>query len=880
MSANNDTLNILSWNAQSIANQSKKVELGLLLKHYQIDIACIQETYLNSSSKIYMEDYKIYRSDRDSHGGGVAILVQKNIQHRAAGTIDTVSVENISIEVTIGHRILIVTSAYNPQPTPHFKDDLVRLSQAPSEIIILGDLNAKHTSWRCATFNSAGKQLREFIDSSEYILLSPESHTHYPHSGATPSTIDLAITNTILVADSPTALDDWLISDHCPILYKLNTSTSQVEETRFNYMNANWEEYRNVLISDIPYSCISTRSEIDQAIDRLTSSMVNARNASIPKAKTGNQINAIAADTKNAIIYKNRLNRQWQRCNIPSVKCGLKTAVNIAGKLVKDLTARDRNANWHKFLKKVDRDPKKLWRVSKSLRGKRSPLPPSLWHNNTKITTDQDKADALAEIFEKSHTITLNNTHPHDAKVLNFITKFSKKIHKEFDDICEEELLSAIGSLKPLKAPGNDSIMNIMIKNLPSEAIALLSNIFNACMSINYWPTAFKEAKVVPIHKAGKDSSKAENYRPISLLNTIGKLFEKILHLRISKFVEDNSILNKEQFGFRKQHSSSHQILRVTRHIRKEWNLRRSTGMVLFDIEKAFDSVWHDGLIFKLNKMGFPKYICAMMKEFTSRRSFRVHINSEKSQAKNIPAGLPQGSILSPLLYCIYVSDLKFLNHTHSAGYADDTAIYVSANRTTTICKNLQKSLIKTEKFFDKWKIKINALKTQAIIFPFNGQKIRDPVSQLNLCGSPIAYSNVVNYLGVALDKKLRFKQHLENARVKANRSMAALYPLIGRKSSLNTKNKMKLYKSIIRPIMTYASPVWVSAAISNRKQLQTMQNKCLKLIHRLPRRFPTDTLHLRTEMPTIIEFVTKLNGTFDSKCAESDYDLVRALAD
>lgn len=108
---------------------------------------------------------------------------------------------------------------------------------------------------------------------------------------------------------------------------------------------------------------------------------------------------------------------------------------------------------------------------------------------------------------------------------------------------------------------------------------------------------------------------------------------------------------------------------------------------------------------------------------------------------------------------------------------------------------------------------------------------------------------------------------------------MAALYPLIGRKSVLNTNNKMRLYKAIIRPIMTYASPVWSSAATSNQKQLQTMQNKCLKLIHKLPRRFPTDALHRKTEMLTINNFITKLNNSFDAKCAESSYDLIRALA-
>jgi hypothetical protein len=135
--------------------------------------------------------------------------------------------------------------------------------------------------------------------------------------------------------------------------------------------------------------------------------------------------------------------------------------------------------------------------------------------------------------------------------------------------------------------------------------------------------------------------------------------------------------------------------------------------------------------------MGFPKYLCALIKDFTSNRTFKVHIDTDQSGAKLIPAGLPQGSILSPTLYSIYVSDLKFNIHTQSACYADDTAIFSSANRTTTILKNLQKSLSKVENFFDKWKIKANAQKTQAIVFPFNRQIRRRPTERLNLAGAP-----------------------------------------------------------------------------------------------------------------------------------------------
>lgn len=438
-----------------------------------------------------------------------------------------------------------------------------------------------------------------------------------------------------------------------------------------------------------------------------------------------------------------------------------------------------------------------------------------------------------------------------------------------------QELSNALNSLRPFKAPGSDGIPNVLLKNLPENCLCGLCDTYNAYMRLNFWPTSFKSAKVIPIPKPGKDKNLAASYRPISLLNTLAKLFEKMIHNRITDFVEEHNILNAEQFGFRPQHSTSHQILRVARHIRNNWAMRRSTGMVLFDIEKAFDSVWHDGLIFKLHGLGFPDYLCAMIREFTSHRSFQVSI----FDLRPIPAGLSQGSILSPCLYSIFVSDLKFNALTDSACYADDTAIYSSANRTTTICRRLQRSLGTVEKFFAKWKIRANAIKTQAIVFPFNNRRRRRPTLQLLLEGTPVDFSSSVKYLGVTLDRRLTFREHIAQSRDKAARCLAALYPLIGRRSRLSAANKLLIYKSAIRPIFTYASPVWISAALSNRKQLQVLQSKCLKLIFELPMRFPTIELHERAKIQLVSDFVGNVNNKFNDKCAVSNYHLIRKLA-
>lgn len=162
---------------------------------------------------------------------------------------------------------------------------------------------------------------------------------------------------------------------------------------------------------------------------------------------------------------------------------------------------------------------------------------------------------------------------------------------------------------------GSDGIINVLLKNLPIYVISRRSGNF-LMPALNSWPKSFKTAKVIPIPKPGRDGTQSSSYRPISLLNNLGKLFEKVINARLMTFAEEQNIINDQQFGFRQQHSTSHQILRVVNHIKSNWIHRRSTGMVLFDIEKAFDSVWYEGLIFKLNKFD----VCFNLSNYYSNR--------------------------------------------------------------------------------------------------------------------------------------------------------------------------------------------------------------------------------------------------------------------
>lgn len=521
---------------------------------------------------------------------------------------------------------------------------------------------------------------------------------------------------------------------------------------------------------------------------------------------------------------------------------------------------------------------KRFWSLSRNLRGKRKNQIPNLLHGTHKLISDEEKAEELANTFSKSHYLTLHYSHPFEANINQAVgnLKLEPPTLDEAELITANELANVLANLKTHKSPGLDNVPNALLKNLPDKALKILLAIFNSCIRLNYFPSAFKKAKVVAVHKPHKPKSNPSSYRPISLLSNLGKVYEKLIHNKINDFVSSHGIIAKEQFGFKKEHSTTHQISRIKNKILSNKYNHKSTGIILLDIEKAFDTVWHYGLIYKLISMHLPKYLCKIIADFLDNRNFSVSVNNVRSSTMAIPAGLPQGSILSPTLYALYTSDFKASKTIDVAYYADDTALLTSSKLTSALLKKMEKSLVSCSKYFTKWKIKINDDKTQAIIFPYNKSPKRTPSRQLRFNNNHINIKNQVKYLGVIFDKKLLFRPHIEAACEKAVKSFRALWPLLNRRSILNHKNKNLLFRCVIRPILSYASPVWYKAAKCHLKKMQIIQNKCLKMINNKHWRYSTQTLHNETGYEMYSDFILRINQNYFTNIRNSSYDIIR----
>jgi hypothetical protein len=287
----------------------------------------------------------------------------------------------------------------------------------------------------------------------------------------------------------------------------------------------------------------------------------------------------------------------------------------------------------------------------------------------------------------------------------------------------DQEIKSCIDSLPSHKAPGLDRISNLLLKHAASvpRFLSLSSNLFNSIYSSSYYPSAWKVGKVILIPKPGKDPTIPGNSRPITLLSNLSKILERILLKRLSSHAEESNIIRPEQLGFRERSSAIHHVLRLVEGVTRGFNVRRPTDAVFLDVARAFDRVWHDGLLYKLHLGQFPMPLISLLRSYLHDRKFRIAEGSSLSSLRPSEAGVPQGSLLSPLLFNIYVNDMPTHNKTTLYMYADDTAIASTCRSTHANILRLNTHLARIHRWTKMWKIQTT--RTKAHTFILNAPK-------------------------------------------------------------------------------------------------------------------------------------------------------------
>ena len=352
-----------------------------------------------------------------------------------------------------------------------------------------------------------------------------------------------------------------------------------------------------------------------------------------------------------------------------------------------------------------------------------------------------------------------------------------------------------------------------MLKHLPRSGIDFLLHIFNLSWSSHYFPSIWKTSSIIPIHKMEKPLDFPASFRSISLTSCVSKLFERIILSRLLFFLESNSILSPRQAGFHPGRSTLDQILFLSQSISDGFNKPRPgsrTILSTIDISKAFDSVWHPTLFHKLISAGLLPCFARWTQSFLSDRRTSVVFQNHKSRSFRVRRGVPQGSVLGPVLFSLFINDLpaSLLSSVSCSLYTDDPAIWSSSLSVPTVVKATQGTRFRLERWSEYWCLPLNASKCETSFILVDPHKANLQPNLL-LLGSRLRFNPTPTFLGVTFNRTLSFSKHVSLLKAKFSPRLKALCRISASSWGPPKEFLSLLYKSFLQPLLTYASPGW-----------------------------------------------------------------------
>ena len=371
-----------------------------------------------------------------------------------------------------------------------------------------------------------------------------------------------------------------------------------------------------------------------------------------------------------------------------------------------------------------------------------------------------------------------------------------------------ELIFKILSSLKANKAHGPDDISVNMIQLCGNSLTVPLKMIFDNILRTGRFPTQWKRANVTPVHKK-EDKHLIKNYRPISLLPIFAKVFEKIMFDNLYNHLDSNHLITKNQSGFRPGDSGTNQLIYLVHEIFKNFDCLENfeTRSIYLDMSKAFDKVWHDGLVYKLEKNGVTGRLLVLLKNYLNNREQRVVLNGKSSDWGKINSGVPQGSVLGPLLFLIYINDLENGIKSSIKFFADDTSLFSVAKDPIATADDLNNDLTLINKWAFQWKMSFNPDPTkpaEEIIFSHKKKPLHHP---------PIFFNNVEvkrvsehKHLGLILDSKLTFGSHIKEKLAKARKGVGVIKYL---SSYVPVRTLEHIYKTYVRPHLDFCDVIF-----------------------------------------------------------------------
>jgi len=468
-------------------------------------------------------------------------------------------------------------------------------------------------------------------------------------------------------------------------------------------------------------------------------------------------------------------------------------------------------------------DSAATWKIINSLTNNKSKRtsPCRILFNGNPITDPVDIASNFNNYFSAIAEQLDNRIVRSDRTPISYM---SPRVDATFfvSPIIAADICDVINKLK-CSSKGLNSTPTYILKFLADLLSPIIAELFNMSISSGQFPDVLKLARVVPVYKAG-DPEDQGNYRPISNLTDFSKIFEKVMYKQFMSFVKSNNILNPNQFGFQKSSSTSDAIVEYLDNLYQTLNFRKSAVSVFLDFSKAFDTVKHEVLIDKLEHLGVRGLVLRWFSSYLSNRQQYVSVGGYNSSRSHIRMGVPQGSVLGPLLFLLYINDMSNSSgKLHFIHFADDTTVFMSGKEADILIDEVNVELVHVNEWLCANRLVLNTAKTTTMIISDFGLQNLRPV---RIAGVDVEFVHESKFLGVIIDDKLSFNRHVEKLSSTVSRSLG----MLNRMSDFIPQSvKLNIYYSIIYSRITYAILAWGQSGLGNIARI----NRLLRRAHK-----------------------------------------------
>ena len=846
-------MKVMYSNVDSLTN--KKSELQDRIHSYKPHIIALTEVnpknhrFAVTKNEMDIPGYVLFTNADQPGTQGTAVYIINHLNPIESNCIEKSNLQEIiTAEIKLrGNDRQLVMCAYRSPNTSSPENEtrmnnLVKSTRdmGYSHILLLGDFNHPDIIWyNGGTLNKTNKTANDFLDAvnDAYLYQHVEFPTRYCEN-ETSNTLDLVLTNEESMVEDPKADTPLGSSDHVVITFRLMCYADLQTHTRTRYLyeKANFSDFKNYLALD--WDELLSNQNTEQKWQTIKEKITTGCDLYVPK-KAVNPVNPRPMwMNKGTLRSIRKKHKAWAKI------VGSPTAENYI------LYKKARNqARWEtrKAVKNYEKEiaanmknnPKLFWKYVNSKLKTRQPLSDLTKPDGKLTTTDEEKAEVLNNFFSSVFTKEDTQNIP-EPEMKNNISRLND-IH-----ITETDLTKYIQRLKPNKSPGPDGIHPRILKELATAIAKPLCMLFQTSLNEGSLPGDWRIGNISPIHKKGPKTD-AGNYRPVCLTSIICKIMESFIRDKVLRHMRENDLLSEHQHGFLPGRSTITQLLEAMDYWTEALDNGNDIDIIYLDFQKAFDSVPHQRLLKKLKSYNIGGKVYKWLESFLLNRRQRVLVNNSPSSWSDVLSGIPQGSVLGPVLFIIFINDMPTETLCPIKLFADDAKLYHKINSEED-CQKIQEDLNRLQSWAKKWQLRFHPQKCTVLSLGRNRYEYEYHMVSANEV-VPLDKPDYEKDLGVLIDRGLTFEEHINHIVKKANRLTGLMWRSF---SYVDKKVFVTLYKSMIRPHREYAASIWSPHTWKQAEEIEKIQRRATKRVAVL-RDLPYQERLKALKLPTLV---------------------------